>query len=160
MVQDDQNEAGRAEKLRNAADTLEAASRDLAALVPALERLVTAESMRAIARDHRAEITAPMVRAVIAQRRLRGELLGVAAGDTGWALLAEAFARHLEGRRLTMAALAAATGVAATTTLRWTDRLVEAGFSDASPTRPTIASFVSPSPTRRPTGSGPICPRR
>jgi hypothetical protein len=119
---------GRAERLHRSAETLEAASLALAGLVPTLQRLAEAENLRALARDYPAEITSGAVRALIAARRLRDDLVGPGIADPGWALLLEALAARLDGGRLGVTQLGNASELAPATMHRWIAKLTKRGL--------------------------------
>jgi hypothetical protein len=73
------------------------------------------------------------VRAVIAARRLRKTCLGPGIGDSAWALLLEAYAARLEGRRVPITGFGAAEGMARSTAHRWTRLLISRGLLSAEP---------------------------
>ncbi len=109
--------------LAHSTTTLAEVSRELAAWVPILRRLAEAEALRDLALGHCAEITAPAVRTIIAARRLRDQYFWPAMNETAWTLLLELFTSRLEGRRLDVAALSAATDIPFATSLHWIDWL-------------------------------------
>jgi hypothetical protein len=73
------------------------------------------------------------VRAIIAARRLRKTCLGPGIGDSAWALLLEAYAARLEGRRIPVTGFGAAEGMARSTAHRWTRLLLARGLLSAGP---------------------------
>ena len=73
-------------------------------------------------------ITAPLVRAIIAVRRMRRDYFPCVPGDPAWSMLLELYAARLEGRRMSQTSLGTAAGVAETTALRLTRSLVRQGF--------------------------------
>jgi hypothetical protein len=73
------------------------------------------------------EITAPLVRAILRIRRLRGDYFPGAAGDPAWTMILELYAAGLEGRRLNQSGLTLAAGVPHTTGLRIARNLVRKG---------------------------------
>ncbi|MDQ4086922.1 MAG: hypothetical protein M3177_02740 [Pseudomonadota bacterium] len=72
-------------------------------------------------------LSAPLVRAIIAVRRMRRGYFPAAAGDPAWSLLLELYAAGLEGRTVSQTRLGADAGVAETTTIRLTRALLDAG---------------------------------
>jgi hypothetical protein len=76
----------------------------------------------------RAGITAADVQAILAARRLRDLCLGPEIGDVAWGLLLEAFAEHLDGRRVALTSLGAAEGIPRSTAHRWTRWLLDRGL--------------------------------
>lgn len=75
-----------------------------------------------------AEITAPLVRAILRIRRLRAGYIPAAAGDPAWTMILELYAAGLEGRPLNQSRLTAATGVPHTTGLRIARTLLAQGI--------------------------------
>ncbi|HEV2866377.1 MAG TPA: hypothetical protein VGX37_07665 [Allosphingosinicella sp.] len=73
------------------------------------------------------DVSAQRVRAIIAARWLRREYLGFEPGDAEWSLILELYAARLEGRRVNQTGLGVAAGVAQTTTLQATRRLIADG---------------------------------
>lgn len=85
----------------------------------------------ALARAHGAfgggepKITARFVRALTRDRARRSLWFAPDFRHPGWSIMLELFARRLEGRSIRQGDLAPATGVPASTMLRWVDVLVE-----------------------------------
>jgi hypothetical protein len=77
--------------------------------------------------DETLEVTAPLVRAILRIRRLRGDYLPAAAGDPAWTMILELYAAGLEGRPLNQSRLTVAAGVPHTTGLRITRTLLAQG---------------------------------
>jgi hypothetical protein len=73
------------------------------------------------------------VRAIIAARRLRETCLGPGIGDCAWALLLEAYAARLEGRRIPITGFGVAEGIARSTAHRWTRLLIARGLLSSDP---------------------------
>jgi DNA-binding MarR family transcriptional regulator len=73
------------------------------------------------------------VRAIIAVRRLRRELLGADLGEAEWSLMLELYAAGLEGRSVHQTGLAVAAGVPQTTALHATRRLLRTGVFASAP---------------------------
>jgi hypothetical protein len=78
-------------------------------------------------------IDARFVRGIIAARRLRERFLGLPPADAAWSMLLELYASHLEGRRVPQTGLGSAAGVAETTALCITRRLLAAGLFTHQP---------------------------
>lgn len=76
----------------------------------------------------RQAIDAPLVRAILAARRQRERAMGLAIGEAAWTLLLEAYAAHLEGRRIATTGLGASSGLSRSTAHRWVLWLVEQGL--------------------------------
>lgn len=72
-------------------------------------------------------VSAPLVRAVIAARRMRRDYFPDVAGDPAWSMMLELFAAGLEGRRVSQTTLGTLAGVAETTALRLTRALLRQG---------------------------------
>ena len=72
-------------------------------------------------------ITASLVRAVIASRRLRRDYFPGITGDPAWSMMIELYAAGLEGRRLGQTMLGTLAGVAETTALRLTRSMLRQG---------------------------------
>lgn len=81
----------------------------------------------------REELSAADVRAIIAVRQMRRRCLGVEAGDAAWSMMLELHAARLEGRSLSQTRLAVAAGIAQTTALQATRRLLDAGTFTKAP---------------------------
>lgn len=128
MTGEPADEIGREERLSRSAQALEAASRELAQMVPTLRRLAEREALRELALDHCVEITSATVGAVVDARRLRDEYFEPGLGDAAWALLLALLAARLDGRRLAVTSLSDAAEVPLTTALRALDRLAERGL--------------------------------
>lgn len=107
---------------------LEAASQALAGIVSTLRRVAAAEDARAMIRDPQPEITAALVRSIIDARRLRHEFLELEIGDSVWALLLEAYACRLSGRRLTITQLVETSEIAPAMTYRSIESLMSCGL--------------------------------
>lgn len=122
------DETARKDALLHSAQTLGDVSREIAGWVPILRRLAEAESLRDLALGERSEITGPMVRSVIAARRLRDEFFWPAVSEAAWAVLLELFANRLEGQCLDATGLAAATDLPSDTTLHWIEWLSGRGM--------------------------------
>jgi hypothetical protein len=116
------------EMLVRSATTLADASNELAALVPILRSLAEVEALREFANGHDFEITSASVRSIIAARRLRDEYFWPAMSENAWSVLLELFATRLEGGRLDLAGLAAATGVSIDSALHWVDWIAPRGL--------------------------------
>jgi hypothetical protein len=108
-----------------------AATRELRRIGRTLRRMSSDPQGREIAAPR--DIEAADLRAIIASRRLRETCLGPGLGDSAWALLLEAYAARLEGRRIPSTALGMAEKMARSTAHRWTRALIERGLlsSDA-----------------------------
>lgn len=113
--------------------TIAAATRELQKVVRLLRRFARAEAPRGDAVQRRTAISAADVQAILAARRLRELCLGPEIGDVGWALLLEAFAEHLEGRRVALTSLGAAEGIPRSTAHRWTRALIDRGLLSSGP---------------------------
>jgi hypothetical protein len=72
-------------------------------------------------------VTAPLVRAVIACRRMRRNYFPDISGDPTWGMMLELYAAGLEGRRLGQTLLGTLAGVSETTALRLTRNLLQQG---------------------------------
>jgi predicted transcriptional regulator len=114
--------------LNHATVTLAEVSEELAAWVPILKRLAEAESLRSLAQGQSFEITSAVVRSIIAARRLREEYFWPAMSESAWDLLLELLAVRLDGRRLQIAALTAATDLPAADALHWIDWMMGRGI--------------------------------
>jgi hypothetical protein len=79
------------------------------------------------------ELSAADVRAIISVRQMRRRCLGVEASDAAWSMMLELCAARLEGRSLSQTRLAVAAGVAQTTALQATRRLLDAGVFTKAP---------------------------
>lgn len=73
-------------------------------------------------------ITAPLVRAIIAVRRMRRDYFPCVPGDPAWSMLLELYASRLEGRKTSQTMLGTAAGVAETTALRLSKSLIRQGY--------------------------------
>jgi len=103
-----------------------AASRQVERLAGVVVQLAEAQAQAAAGRRHGPpRITAALVRSLLRARRRRADFLGADVRDAGWTLLLVAYAARLEGRRLSPARLAEASGRAQTSTQRWLQRLCE-----------------------------------
>jgi DNA-binding MarR family transcriptional regulator len=122
------DEISSSEQLRRAAETVRDANRALEALLPILGRLAESQGLRELARGERPQVARGAVRAAIAARRLRDEYFGAELKDAAWALLLEAYAARLEGRRLALSELGAEAELAPTTAHRWIAWLVRRGL--------------------------------
>jgi len=107
--------------------TLSAATRELQRVVRLLRQFMQAGAP-GHAPGRRAAITAADVQAILAARRLRDLCLGPEIGDVAWGLLLEAFAEHLDGRRVALTSLGAAEGIPRSTAHRWTRWLLDRGL--------------------------------
>ena len=114
--------------LARLAESLGQISRDLADWIPVIERLAEIEDLRTLALGQISEINAAGVRAIIRTRDLRDQYFWPTMNDAAWALLLEIFASGLEGERLDVAGLAAATGLQLGATLHWIDWLAGRGM--------------------------------
>jgi hypothetical protein len=121
-------EIGESETLIRSAQLFETASRDLAALVSSLHELADAAALRALALGDRSEIPSFAVRSVIAARSLRTEFFDASVGEAGWGILLEVFAARLEGLRISMSALGAASGLPKTTAYNRICCLIDRGL--------------------------------
>ena len=110
--------------------TIAATNRELQKVVRLLRRFAEAEAPRP---ERRTEVSAADVQAILAARRLRELCLGPEVGDVAWALLLEAFAEHLEGRRVALTSLGAGEGIPRSTAHRWTRALIERGLLSSAP---------------------------
>ena len=72
-------------------------------------------------------ITAPLVRAIAAVRRMRRDYFPWATGDPAWSMMLELLAARLEGRRVSQTVLGVNAGVPETTALRLTKSLLRQG---------------------------------
>jgi DNA-binding MarR family transcriptional regulator len=72
--------------------------------------------------------TPASVRAILAVRRLRRELLGSEVGEAEWSLMLELYAASLEKRSVHQTGLAVAAGVSQSTALHATRRLIAQGI--------------------------------
>lgn len=98
-------------------------SRELSAWEPVLRRLAEKDAMLNLAQGQSLEVTAPMVRSIIEARRLRDEHFWPAMNETAWALLLEIYAGRLDGARLDVDGLSAATAVPRASCWHWIDWL-------------------------------------
>lgn len=69
-------------------------------------------------------ISAPLVRAIIAARRMRRDYFPDIGGDPAWSMMLELYAARLEGRRISQTLLGMLAGVAESTALRLTKTLL------------------------------------
>lgn len=106
--------------------TFAAATRELHKVVRLLRQFSEGGAPRPAARPR--QITAADVQAILAARRLRDLCLGPEVGDVAWGLLLEAFAEHLDGRRVALTSLGAAEGIPRSTAHRWTRWLLDRGL--------------------------------
>ena len=107
--------------------TFASATRELQKVVRLLRRLTeSGVPQRPVPR--RADITAADIQAILAARRLRELCLGPEVGDVAWSLLLEAFAEHLDGRRVALTSLGSAEGIPRSTAHRWTRWLLDRGL--------------------------------
>ena len=125
--------------------TFAAATRELQKAVRLLRRLTeSGPANRAFPR--RGEITAADVQAILAARRLRELCLGPEVGDVAWSLLLEAFAEHLDGRRVALTSLGSAEGIPRSTAHRWTRWLLDRGllssYADPGDDRITLVALT------------------
>jgi DNA-binding MarR family transcriptional regulator len=102
--------------------------RELRRLNRMLRRIAPADAPTAPARLRPPAIDAALVRAILAARRQRERAMGVAIGEAAWTLLLEAYAAHLEGRRIATTGLGAPSGLSRSTAHRWVLWLVERGL--------------------------------
>ncbi|HEX8191954.1 MAG TPA: hypothetical protein VF552_03560 [Allosphingosinicella sp.] len=72
-------------------------------------------------------ISAPLVRSIIATRRMRRDYFPTIGGDPAWSMMLELFAAGLEGRRVSQTMLGTVAGVAESTALRLTKTLIRGG---------------------------------
>jgi hypothetical protein len=114
--------------LARLAESLGQISRDLADWIPVIERVAEIEDLRTLALGQISEINAAGVRAIIRTRDLRDQYFWPTMNDAAWALLLEIFASGLEGERLDVAGLAAATGLQPGAALHWIDWLAGRGM--------------------------------
>ena len=112
--------------------TLGAATRELQRVVRLLRQFTQAGALPPGA-GRRATVTAADVRAILAARRLRELCLGPEIGDVAWGLLLEAFAEHLQGRRVALTSLGTAEGIPRSTAHRWTRTLIDRGLLSSYP---------------------------
>ena len=110
--------------------TIAAATRELQKVVRLLRRFARTE---APSPGRRADVSAADVQAILAARRLRELCLGPEVGDIAWVLLLEAFAEHLEGRRVGLTSLGASEGIPRSTAHRWTRALIDRGLLTSGP---------------------------
>jgi hypothetical protein len=94
-------------------------ARELRRINRALGRLAAPAAARA------GPIDADAVRALIAARRRRDTLFGVAIGEVAWLLLLEAYAARLDGRRTVMTGFGLSLGISRSTAHRWVTWLIE-----------------------------------
>lgn len=92
--------------------------------------VLEAPQQRWLARE---ELSAADVRAIIAVRQMRRRCLGLEASDAAWSMMLELYAARLEGRSLSQTRLAVAAGIAQTTALQATRRLLDAGIFTKAP---------------------------
>ena len=92
-----------------------------------LTGMVARVAERAAARAPAPAITAPLVDAILAARRLRAGHFGAEVGDPAWALLLAAYSARLDGRYCAPGKLYEAAGLHPTTAARWLHRLRESG---------------------------------
>lgn len=116
------------ERLTDTAMTLAEVSREMAFWVPILRRLAEAEQLRDLALGHTSEINGAAIRSIINARRLRDQYFWPAMSEAAWALLLELFANRLEGERLDVAALSAATEIPLGSALHWIEWLSGRGL--------------------------------
>ena len=117
------------ERLADTARTLADVSREIAHWVPILRRLAEAEQLRDLAPGHTSEINGAAIRSIISARRLRDQYIWLAMSEAAWALLLELFADRLEGERLDVAGLSAATEIPLASALHWIEWLSGRGRS-------------------------------
>ena len=103
-------------------------SRELRRMNRMLRRIAPAEAAAGPARGRPPAIDAPVVRAILAARRQRDRAMGLAINEAAWTLLLEAYAAHLEGRRIATTGLGAPSGLSRSTAHRWVLWLVERGL--------------------------------
>lgn len=116
------------ERLADTARTLAEVSREMAHWVPILRRLAEAEQLRDLALGHTSEINGAAIRSIINARRLRDQYFWPAMSEATWALLLELFADRLEGERLDVAGLSAATEIPLASALHWIEWLSGRGM--------------------------------
>lgn len=116
------------ERLADTARTLAEVSREMAHWVPILRRLAEAEQLRDLALGHTSEINGAAIRSIINARRLRDQYFWPAMSEAAWALLLELFADRLEGERLDVAGLSAATEIPLGSALHWIEWLSGRGL--------------------------------
>jgi hypothetical protein len=112
---------------RHQARALMAVTRELRRVVRTLRQLARAAPETVGHRGPR-DIKAADVRAIIATRRLRETCLGPGIADPAWALLLEAYAARLDGRRIPINGFGTADGMARSTVQRWTRVLIARGL--------------------------------
>lgn len=120
---------GERERLARITSTLAELSRELGDWVPFLQRLAETEALRDLAIGHYSEITGPVVRSVIAARRLRDDHFWPLMNEAAWALLLELYACRLEGERQGVEGVSAGTGIPLDTCLHWIDWLTGRGLA-------------------------------
>ncbi len=125
--------AAEQEGLTHSAQTLAEVSRELFSWVPVLRRLAEAEQLRDLALGHSSEITGAAARSIIAVRRLRDQYFWPSMSEAAWALLLELFANRLEGERLDVTGLSAATQIPLGATLHWIEWLSGRGMVVRTP---------------------------
>lgn len=113
--------------MRPGTRNLGAVTRELRRMNRMLRRIAPAEASAAPPRG-RPAIDAPLIRAILAARRQRDRAMGLAIGEAAWTLLLEAYAAHLEGRRIATTGLGAPSGLSRSTAHRWVLWLVERGL--------------------------------
>lgn len=113
--------------------TFAAATRELTKVVRLLRQLTEEGGPPRRTAPRRGDITAADVQALLAARRLRELCLGPEVSDVAWSLLLEAFAEHLEGRRVALTSLGAAEGIPRSTAHRWTRWLLDRGLLSSLP---------------------------
>lgn len=112
--------------------SLEALSREVAQIAAQLRLLADQEALaRAEAGQSGAApaIDARVIRAAIRIRRMRPLSFGIPLTNPGWLIMLELYACRLEGRSLRLNRVAALTGVAPTTVLRWVQTLTDEGLA-------------------------------
>jgi len=112
--------------------TLAATTRELQRVVRLLRQVAQAGA-RAPGGGRRTAITVADVQGILATRRLRELCLGPEISDVGWGLLLEAFAEHLDGRRVALTSLGTAEGIPRSTAHRWTRTLIDRGLLSSHP---------------------------
>jgi hypothetical protein len=115
-------------RLADTARTLAEVSREMAHWVPILRRLAEAEQLRDLALGHTSEINGGAIRSIINARRLRDQYFWPAMSEAAWALLLELFANRLQGERLDVAGLSAATDIPLASALHWIEWLSGRGM--------------------------------
>lgn len=111
--------------------SLEALSLEVARIAAQLALLADREAFAAATGtkgDATPAINARIVRAAIRIRQMRPVCFGLALTNPGWSMMLELYACRLEHRPMPLKRIAAQTGIAPTTALRWIEVLAGQGL--------------------------------